>query len=165
MKKRITIYIDEGVWGLAQQRAYQVSAEKKMGVSASKVVEDAISAFVKKVPREGKCEYCKKVHDLRVACPAQVKIKRSALSEVEGLIEKEPSPKIEAETKDEVYIESKSKPAKKPSPKKTKKKKSAADRIREKMKTVTNEVETSKGSVSANDAMSDFFHPQPKGEK
>ena len=59
MKKRISIYIDEGIWEIAKSHARDLSVEVKAGISGSEVVEDAIKAFcgVEKVPPVKKDEF------------------------------------------------------------------------------------------------------------
>ena len=42
MKKRVTIYVEESVWEVAQDAARQRSAAEKKSVSASQVVENCI---------------------------------------------------------------------------------------------------------------------------
>ena len=46
MKKRVSINLEESVWKMAQQAAYQKSAETKTGISASQFVEDVIKAAI-----------------------------------------------------------------------------------------------------------------------
>lgn len=52
MKKRISIYIEEGIWDLAKVEARRISVEVNLDISASEVVEDSIKEFcgVKDVP-------------------------------------------------------------------------------------------------------------------
>jgi len=52
MKKRISVYIDEGIWELAKVEARRLSVEVNSDISASEVVEDAIKAFIGKEPRK-----------------------------------------------------------------------------------------------------------------
>jgi hypothetical protein len=59
MKKRISVYIDEGVWELAKTEARRISVEINSDISGSEVVEDAIKAFCKVPVIKGKAVQAK----------------------------------------------------------------------------------------------------------
>ena len=65
MKKRISVYIDEGFCETAKIEARRLSVEVNADISASEVVEDAIKAFcgVEKVPPVKKDEFKTDVSD------------------------------------------------------------------------------------------------------
>ena len=74
MKKRISVYIDEGIWELAKSEARRLSVEVSADISASEVVEDAIKAFIGKEPKKPKREFITKPLDVEIPLEKKEKI-------------------------------------------------------------------------------------------